>query len=251
MNKKVYSEIVDKKRKRNKSFAVLVDPDKTDAKKIGHLVELASEAAVDFIFVGGSLLLNDSLQTCIEQIKAQTNIPLIIFPGNNMQVSSDADAILLLSLISGRNPEWLIGQHVLAAPNLKQSGLEVIPTGYILVDGGKSTSASYMSNTTPIPHDKKDIAMCTAMAGEMLGQGLIYLDTGSGAKRTVSPSMVTAVSQHIEVPLIVGGGITSGNKAELLVKAGADMIVVGNAIEKAPSLISEISLAVHSVEIPA
>jgi phosphoglycerol geranylgeranyltransferase len=152
-------------------------------------------------------------------------------------------------LISGRNPELLIGQHVISAPFVKKSGLEIMPTGYMVVDGGAPTTVSYISNATPIPADKNEIAMCTAMAGEMLGMKLIYMDAGSGAKRAITEHMIEKVAKHIEIPLIVGGGITEPEKAYLNCKAGADVIVVGNAIEKDVSLIKEISNAVHSVAV--
>jgi phosphoglycerol geranylgeranyltransferase len=165
---------------------------------------------------------------------------------NDLQISKKADGILFLSLISGRNAELLIGKHVIAAPVLKASLLEVLPTGYMLIESGKQTSASYMSNTNPIPADKDDIAMCTAMAGEMLGLKLIYMDAGSGAINAVSETMIKKVSTNINIPLIIGGGINSAEKALKACRAGADVIVVGNGIEKKVSLIKTIAKAVHS-----
>ena len=164
-----------------------------------------------------------------------------------MQVNNKADGILFLSLISGRNPEMLIGNHVITAPFLKESEVEVLSTGYMLIDSGKATSASYMSNTTPIPHDKDDIAVCTAIAGEMLGLKMIHMDGGSGAINTVSEKMITSVANNIDVPLIVGGGIKSAKQAKEKCKAGADIIVVGNAIEKDSALIKEIADAIHNI----
>jgi putative glycerol-1-phosphate prenyltransferase len=154
---------------------------------------------------------------------------------------------LYLSLISGRNPELLIGQHVISAPFVKKSGLEIIPTGYMVIDGGAPTTVSYISNANPIPADKNDIAMCTAMAGEMLGMKLIYMDAGSGARKPITETMIERVAKNISIPLIVGGGITDPEKAYRNCKAGADVIVVGNAIEKDPSIMAEISAAVHSL----
>jgi putative glycerol-1-phosphate prenyltransferase len=174
---------------------------------------------------------------------------VILFPGSPSQISRYADGLLYLSLISGRNPELLIGQHVVSAPFVKQSGLEILSTGYMVIDGGAPTTVSYISNATPIPADKNEIAMCTAMAGEMLGMKLIYMDAGSGAKRPITESMIKIVSDHINVPLIIGGGITNPEKAYLNCKAGADMIIVGNAIEKDISLIAEMSAAVHSLPV--
>lgn len=230
-----------------KKFVVLIDPDKMSMGNMDEVINLAIEAKVDYFFIGGSLIVNNMLDSCLEDIRSRCDIPMILFPGNNFQLSFRADGILFLSLISGRNPELLIGNHVLAAPYLKVSPLEVMPTGYMLVDGGIATTVRYISNTTPLPHGKDDIALCTALAGEMLGQKLMFLDAGSGAKTPVSTSMIEAVSSAVSVPLIVGGGISTPEKALANVKAGADVIVVGNAIEKDASLIKEIGAAVHSL----
>jgi putative glycerol-1-phosphate prenyltransferase len=162
-------------------------------------------------------------------------------------VSKYADALLYLSLVSGRNAELLIGQHVVSAPFVRKSGLEIMPTGYMVIDGGAPTTVSYISNATPIPSDKNEIALCTAMASEMLGMKLIYMDAGSGAKRPITESMIAMVAANIEAPLIVGGGISDPEKAYLNCKAGADVIVIGNAIEKDPALIKEMATAVHSL----
>jgi len=210
---------------------------------------MSNAAGADLILVGGSLITNGFFERCIGIIKEQTDIPVILFPGNIMQIDNQADAILFLSLISGRNPDMLIGKHVLAAPTLKKSGLEVIPTGYMLIDGGNITSVSYMSNTTPIPADKAGIAACTAMAGEMLGMKVIYMDAGSGARRPITEGMIEKVARSIEAPLITGGGIATPEKAYLNCKAGADVIVIGNAIEKDAGLIKEMSAAIHSVPV--
>ena len=172
-----------------------------------------------------------------------------MFPGSPSQISKHADALLYLSLISGRNADLLIGQHVISAPFVKKSGLEIISTGYMVIDGGAPTTVSYISNATPIPADKADIALCTAMAGEMLGKKIIYMDAGSGAKKAISEEMISSVASNIDVPLIVGGGIRDAEKAYLNCKAGADVIVIGNAIEKDPSLIKEMAAAIHSVPV--
>ena len=229
-----------------KKFVVLIDPDKPSDNEIINIVEKSKNAGVDFFFVGGSLLTTDSLDNCIKLIKKHSDIPVLIFPGNSLQISKWCDGFLLLSLISGRNSEMLIGRHVIAAPYLKLYGNEIIPTGYMLIDGGKQTSVSYMSNTTPIPHDKDDIAMCTALAGEMLGLKIIYLDAGSGAINPVSTEMISKVKQTIEVPLIVGGGINTPEKAAAAAKAGADIVVVGNALEKSSERLQEFADAVHN-----
>lgn len=248
MKHTLYNQFVERKKLGKKSFAVLIDPDKVDIAGIDQLVSLAIDASVDYLFVGGSLVISNHLDDCIKQIKANCDIPVVLFPGSPSQVSRYADALLYLSLISGRNPELLIGQHVISAPFVRKSGLEIMPTGYMVVDGGAPTTVSYISNASPIPADKNEIAMCTAMAGEMLGMKLIYMDAGSGAKRAITEDMIQKVSLHIEAPLIVGGGITSPEKAYLNCKAGADVIVVGNAIEKDITLIKEMSAAIKSVK---
>jgi len=241
----IYNKIISDKKANKKSFALLIDPDKQDLTQLLTIINKAEKAKVDYFFVGGSLLTYDSLDTCLKTIKNNSTIPVVLFPGNAMQVNDKADGILFLSLISGRNAEMLIGKQVITAPILKQSSLEVLSTGYILVDSGKPTTASYMSNTTPIPADKDTVSACTAMAGEMLGLKLIFMDGGSGAKNPISSKMIATVSKSIDAPLIIGGGINSGEKALVNCKAGADIIVVGNAIEKNEDLISEISSAVH------
>ena len=239
----IYNRLSDTSKKK---FVVLIDPDKPTDKEIIDIVEKSKNVGVDFFFVGGSLLTTDSLDNCIKLIKQHSDIPVLIFPGNSLQISKWCDGFLLLSLISGRNSEMLIGRHVIAAPYLKLYGNEIIPTGYMLIDGGRQTSVSYMSNTTPIPHDKDDIAMCTALAGEMLGLKIIYLDAGSGATTPVSADMISKVKQTIEVPLIVGGGINTPEKAAIAAKAGADIIVIGNALEKSIDRLQEFADAVHN-----
>lgn len=224
--------------RKQKQLAVLVDPDKLSSDQLESLTTVSQKAGVDYFFVGGSLLTSGSLNTCVKVLKANSNIPVVLFPGNTYQVSNHADAILFLSLISGRNPDMLIGMHVIAAPYIKMSGLEVVPTGYVLVDSGKPTAVTYMSNSFPIPSDKKDIAACTAMAGEMLGMKLIFMDAGSGAQRTVPEEMITFVKQSVEIPIIVGGGIKTVEKLESILLAGADVVVVGNKFETEPNLIA-------------
>ena len=249
MKNKLYQHFVKNKQQGQKSLAVLIDPDKVDNEKIDQLVTFATESKVDYFFVGGSLIISNNLDECIQQIKSSCNIPVVLFPGSPAQVSKYADALLYLSLVSGRNAELLIGQHVVSAPFVRKSGLEIMPTGYMVIDGGAPTTVSYISNATPIPSDKNEIALCTAMASEMLGMRLIYMDAGSGAKRPITESMIAMVAANIEAPLIVGGGISDPEKAYLNCKAGADVIVIGNAIEKDPALIKEMATAVHSIAI--
>lgn len=239
----VYEKIAEKKAPK---LAVLVDPDKQSVDSLLALIKLAVNCKTDFFFVGGSLLLENRFEETIATIKQRCNIPVIIFPGNSYQVSKSADAILFLSLISGRNAEYLIGQQVVAAPLVKEASLEVISTGYLLIDGGRISSTSYMTQTVPLPNDKSDLAVATALAGKMLGMKAIYLEAGSGAKQCVSTTIIKAVKQNVQMPLIVGGGIRTGEQAEEIAKAGADVIVVGNVLEKEPELLMEISLAVHS-----
>jgi phosphoglycerol geranylgeranyltransferase len=229
-----------------KAFAVLLDPDKVELSSFPFMLAESVRHGVDFFFVGGSLITRYTSDEIIALIRRHTQIPAILFPGNSLHIEPSADAILLLSLISGRNPELLIGQHVIAAPLLKKSNLEILPTGYMLVESGRSTTVSYISNTTPIPHDKPSVAACTAMAGELLGLQIMYLDAGSGAQKPVSPEMIRAVRKAVDAPIIVGGGINSVEKAQKALEAGANVIVVGNGIEQNPDLLPEIAQAVKA-----
>jgi len=249
MKTRLYQQLLERKSRGQKSFAVLIDPDKVDEAKIDQLVSLATAAKADYLFVGGSLVISNHLDKVVQRIRQNCSIPTILFPGSPSQISVHADGLLYLSLISGRNPELLIGQHVISAAAVKLSGLEIISTGYMVIDGGAPTTVSYISNAAPIPADKNEIAMCTAMAGEMLGMKVIYMDAGSGAKRPIAESMIEKVSHSIEIPLIVGGGITDPEKAYRNCKAGADVLVIGNAIEKDISLIKEMSAAIHALPV--
>jgi phosphoglycerol geranylgeranyltransferase len=245
--KTIYKTILDKKKNNQKQFALLIDPDKIEVPALKNLLDISQKSGVDYFFVGGSFLTNDNFTGCIKFIKDYSSIPVVIFPGSCFQLSEDADAILFLSLISGRNPDMLIGNHVIAAPYLNKSSIEIIPTGYMLVESGKITTVSYMSNSIPIPHDKNDIAVYTALAGQMLGLKLIYMDAGSGAINPVSDSMIKAVKNEISVPLIIGGGIRNPQQAVKSCKAGADIIVIGNAFEKEPKLIPSVASSLHSL----
>src|SRR5258705_10955122 len=220
MKQGIYQSLQLRKKEGKKSFAVLIDPDKVSPRTpsentslLDELIELSLGAKVDYFLVGGSLVISNHLDECVQHIKKNCSIPVILFTGSPTQLSKYADALLYLSLISGRNPELLIGQHVVSAPAVKQSGLEILSTGYMVIDGGAPTTVSYISNASPIPHDKNEIAMCTAMAGEMLGMKLIYMDSGSGAKRPITETMIESVAQKIETPLIIGGGIIQTVKA--------------------------------------
>ncbi len=247
MQGKLHQSLQRAKDQGEKKFVVLIDPDKVKLGQMDQILELAAMAKVDYFFIGGSLIVNNMLDHCLQRIREVCNIPMILFPGNSFQLSYKADGILFLSLISGRNADLLIGNHVLAAPYLKMSPLEIMPTGYMLIDGGVETTVSYISNTRPVPSSKDDVALCTAIAGEMLGLKFIYMDAGSGAKNPISTSMIETVSSGLKVPLIIGGGIRTPEQAVEKAKAGADVIVVGNAIEKDPNLIIEMSNAIHSI----
>ncbi|WP_410780001.1 geranylgeranylglyceryl/heptaprenylglyceryl phosphate synthase [Hymenobacter sp. 5414T-23] len=242
----LYEALTNRRQHGQKSLAVLLDPDNLDQDSCRHILELSEQHPVDYFFMGGSLVMSSHQAALIRFIKSRSRIPVLLFPSNSLHLDEQADGILLLSLISGRNPDFLIGQHVIAAPLLRQSNLQILPTGYMLVDTGRQTTASYMSGTTPLPFDKPAIAACTAMAGEQLGLRLMYLDGGSGAMYPVSAAMVRAVRQATDVPLIVGGGINTVEKAYTILAAGADVIVIGNQIEKAPEFLGEVSKAVHS-----
>lgn len=235
----IYQKVFQKSKK---SFAVLFDPDKTDLSIIGSVInEINTIKEISSIFVGGSLVTDGSTEKLIQYIKANSTKPTILFPGNINQVCK-ADAILFLSLISGRNPEYLIGQHVASAPLIKNLEMESISTGYMLV--GEASSSSYVSNTTPLPPNKPDLAVATAIAGEMLGNALIYMDAGSGASTPIAKSVIKSVANSIQVPLIVGGGIRSYEKAKLALDSGANCIVIGNAVESNSNILYEIASAV-------
>ncbi len=238
MNQEIYSSILKAKKNGQKQFAVLIDPDKEPS---AEALAIAIEAGVDYFLIGGSLLTNGNLGSCIDFVKKASKIPVILFPGSFYQIDPKADAILFLSLISGRNAEMLIGKQVVAAPSVRASKIEVISTGYMLIESGNQTSVSYMSNTMPIPSDKDDIAMCTAMAGEMLGLKMIYMDAGSGAKNSISSTMIKKVSANISIPLIIGGGINSAEGIQIACDAGADIIVIGTALEKDISIVNKLA----------
>jgi len=236
--------LLDKKNGK-KSFAVLIDPDEYRLNYLPNLVDKAHIGNVDYFFVGGSLVMGNEINACIEELKSLTNIPVILFPSSAHQITEKADALLFLSLISGRNPDLLIGKHVETAPLLYKSSLEILSTGYMLVDGGQQTTASYVSNTTPLPNNKPKIAQATALAGQYLGMQLIYLDAGSGAKNKVSDALIKAIAEVVNLPIIVGGGLSSLDAIEKSCHAGADIIVVGNAIEQDEERLIDFANTVH------
>ena len=244
INSTVYQSVLNSKKKNRKLFSVLVDPDKFSPEAIRE----AAKAKVDFIFIGGSKVQKGNFYRCVNAIRKLSDIPLVIFPGSREQVSEKADAILLLSLISGRNPDYLIGEHIKAARQLKASRLEIIPTGYILIGGGKKISTQAVTRTSPIKQTDDGLAVSTAIAGELLGMKMIYLEAGSGAINPLNISLVKNVRKNISAPIIVGGGINTPEKAIALCKAGADMIVVGNAIEKDVTIIHKSAKAIHNLK---
>lgn len=229
-----------------KLLIVLVDPDKFDSPK-ANLFFSSNKKHIDMVFVGGSLLEANRTEKVVAELKSIADCPVVIFPGSSMQIVPNADAILFLSLISGRNAEFLIGQHVQAAPLIYRLGIESIPTSYILVDGGKTTSVQYISQTIPVPADKPDIAAATALAGKYSGHQLVYLEAGSGALHAVPAEIVAEVAQKTQLPVIAGGGIRNAETAEKLVKAGAKAIVVGTLYETNPDEIVRIAEKIHSI----
>ena len=222
----------------NKSVALLLDPDKTSAEGLKNTLRIASECKTDYILAGGSLTFN-SIDNLIDTVRGLCTIPIVLFPGNLLQLSLKADAILLLSLISGRNPELLIGNHVIAAPYLKSVREKLISVGYILVGSGRKTSVEYISQTEAIPADKSDLVVATALAGEMLGLHMIYLEAGSGAENPVPTEIINAVRENVSIPVAVGGGLRSRQEISDAFHAGADLIILGNGCEKNPGLMAE------------
>lgn len=239
--KKIATEIYQKHQRKASMLAVLIDPDEGKKAALVQQVNYANQAKIDYFFVGGSLISEDCLDETLTYVKNNSEIPCVLFPGSVYQVNAKADALLFLSLISGRNPDLLIGQHVVAAPLIKKSGLETLSTGYLLIESGMPTTASYISHSLPIPHNKPTIAAVTAMAGEMLGLDFLFLDAGSGALNPVSSEMISATAKLCCNPIIVGGGIKTAAKVKENFDAGASIVVVGNITETQPELIPEMA----------
>ena len=243
-----FEQLLNIRKEHGAGYFILLDPDKSKKEELPAFVREATEAGVDGFLVGGSLMSTDEFEPHLRTVKQNTSVPVIIFPGSIMQVSTVADAILFLVLISGRNPEHLIGNQVLAAPIIRRSGLESISTGYMLIEAGNTTSAEFMSNTKPIPRDKADIAVAHALAAEIIGMRLVYLDAGSGANTSVPEEMISAIARKCSLPLIVGGGIRTPAEARRKVEAGASFVVTGTITEhnNHRSFIKEFAEAVHS-----
>ena len=245
---KIYNNLLNTISTKGAAYLILIDPDKISHEKLPVFVKHCEKSGADGFLLGGSLMMKDHFEDFISNVKKHTSLPAIIFPGGVNQVSSLADAILYLSVISGRNPEHLIGKHVLAAPFIKQAEIEPISTGYILVESGTVTTVQYVSGSQPIPRNKPEIAAATALAAEYLGMKLIYLEAGSGAHKTVPNEMIQAVSNYCSVPLVVGGGIKSASEAGEKVRCGAKIIVTGNFFEDENNWdqIREFAEAIHT-----
>ncbi|RKS95151.1 putative glycerol-1-phosphate prenyltransferase [Flavobacterium limicola] len=227
----LYSQIIQAKRNNQKLLAILLDPDKIDLNTVAILISKIDQSPATHIFIGGSYVTTNILDELIVKIKQNCDLPIVLFPGNPSQISDKADAILFLSLISGRNPDYLIEHQVKAAPILKKTKLEVISTGYILIESGTETAVERVSKTKPLNRNNLDLALATAQAGEMLGNKLIYLEAGSGAKQAVPLEMIELVAQNIEVPLLVGGGIVDLQGIQNAYDSGADLVIIGTAFE--------------------
>ncbi len=233
----IYQDILKKKKENKLIIAALLDPDSEDIELLKERISILERGSIDYIFVGGSTTWKNDFTEFVSEVKKYSSLPIVIFPGSANQISKDADALLFLSLVSGQNPQFLIGEHIKAAPALKGMKIEVIPTGYLLIDGGNTTTVEFISGTRPIPQDKVEIAKSIAYASELLGMKLIYLDCGSGAKMPVSNALIKSVKDYINVPLIVGGGIRDIEKIKEKHLAGADIIVIGSVLEDDPEFL--------------
>ena len=242
----ILSKLNDCVEKKGAGFIVLIDPDKKNDKNIDQLVEKAHQNGVDAIFVGGSIIMDGLYHKRVERIKSISEIPVILFPGGVNQINKHYDAMLFMSLLSGRNSHYLIGEQVIAAPIVKDYGIETIPTGYLLIDGGSPTSVEVISGTKPLPSNRPDIIVSHALAAQFLGMELIYLEAGSGALNEVPGDVVRKVADEINIGLIVGGGIRTPEDANSIVNSGASFVVIGSAIEKSAELMEEFSSSIHS-----
>ncbi len=244
----VYQHLLDVRHARGAAFIVLIDPDRLPEAALPALARRCHDAGVDALFVGGSLLHAPAFGTYLRRLRAVTHLPLIGFPGSVSQLSAELDAVLYLSVVSGRNPEYLFGQHVHAAPVIRRLGIEPIATGYMLVESGRATTAQYISHTLPLPRHKPDVAAATALAAEMMGMRLLYADGGSGADRTVPEEMIAAICEVCTVPLVVGGGLRTPDEVARKVRAGAGLVVVGTALEQRPdaAYLAELAAAAHA-----
>ncbi len=238
--KAILTQLIQAKKSKQKLLAILLDPDKVELSDIPKTIQKINNSSANLIFIGGSLLFKNVLDAFVKIAKEHTTLPIVLFPGSAMQITNNADAILFLQLISGRNSDYLIGNQVIAAPLLKQTNLEVISTGYMLIESGRETTASYISNTKPIPSHKPEIAMATAMAGEYIGNKIIYMDGGSGALNPIPLKMIEQVAKNVTLPIIIGGGLKTRQEIDAVFNAGATVVVVGTAFEKDTDLLEKI-----------
>ena len=246
MKETIFNYLLSIKEKKGAGYIVLIDPDKNSEKKLEEKISKINNSGVDAIFVGGSLILDNNCERRVSIIKSLSELPVIFFPGGISQLNKYYDAMLFMSILSGRNPHYLIGEQVVAAPIVKDLGIEVIPTGYLIVDGGNNSSVQFMSGSNPIPIEKPDILVAHALAAQYLGKKLVYLESGSGAKNSIPNELVKAVNSYIDVPIIVGGGIRSPESAYEKVQAGASFIVTGTVIENdSMAMIKEFADAIH------
>lgn len=236
----IYQNILSAKKESKKLVVVLIDPEKMDLKNISRFLKKVHNSIATHIFVGGSTDINNETENLVLAVKKETNLPIVLFPGDVSQITNKADGILFLSLLSGRNPKYLIDQQIEAAPILKKTSLEIIPTGYILIDGKKETATQKVSNTKPISQENTTLILDTSLAGEFSGKKLIYLEAGSGATEVVSDIIIKQVSKIISVPLIIGGGIRSKKQLEKAFTAGADLVVIGTAFENDESFFMDL-----------
>lgn len=243
----VFQHLTSELKKKRGLFFLLLDPDRKPAAELAKQAEIAQEASADAVLVGSSMLVNSQFDEAVAAIKQKVTIPLILFPGNSNQIAPKADAVLFLSLLSGRNPDFLIGEQVKGAPLVKKYGLEPIPTGYLLIESGKTTSVEYVSDTRPIPRDKPDIACSHALAAEYFGMRLVYLEAGSGSGCSVPDEVVSAVASFVSLPVVAGGGIKTPEEAAQKVRAGAKIVVAGNLFEKEDSapILTDFASACH------
>ncbi|MCI2228734.1 geranylgeranylglyceryl/heptaprenylglyceryl phosphate synthase [Polaribacter sp. MSW13] len=236
----IYQNILLAQKEGKKLLAVLIDPEKIELENISSFFEKVHQSITTHIFVGGSTDKNNLTDKVVAIIKKETHLPVILFPGDVSQISQKADGILFLSLLSGRNPEYLIEQQIKAAPFLKSSNLQILPTGYILIDGQKETATQKVSNTKPIDQENRELILNTALAGEFSGKKLIYIEAGSGATVPVNTNIITLVKNHLSIPLIIGGGIRTKKQLENAFYAGADLVVIGTAFENDESFFEDL-----------
>ncbi|NLI16004.1 MAG: geranylgeranylglyceryl/heptaprenylglyceryl phosphate synthase [candidate division Zixibacteria bacterium] len=246
MQSRTYEQLLKIRQSHGCGFLVLLDPDRSPVKDLARFAALCDKSGADAFLFGSSIMVANDFEKSLLAVKKAVKKPVIIFPGSSTMISSRADALLFLSMISGRNPNLLIGEHVKAAPAIKKLGIEVIPTAYMLIESGVITSVAYLSNTFPIPNHKSDIACAHALAGQYLGMKLVYLEAGSGAEKPVPVEMVKKVSSYVEIPVIVGGGIRQAEHASQVARAGASFVVIGNALEDSPRMVKEFAEAIHT-----